>query len=249
MLYHGDNPIKRIIGVEYMTWEAEDFLVAPRTWSALAFRLKGTATIRYGERTCVIDTNDVLYLPQQLGYSASYTDTEMIVIHFETARPDPDLEIYSLHNTEALYKLFLRANTRWMDKAPGYEIYVLGCLYEILGTIFEKETKTHLPPAFADAMSCLNQNFRDSNLTIGRVCEIAGISQTVFRQLFRRYYQKTPVEYVIGLRTEHARNLIAGGAAIEAAAYESGFNDPKYFARVIKQQFGCTPRELKTYGK
>ena len=28
-----------------------------------------------------------------------------------------------------------------------------------------------------------------------------------------------------------------------------GFNDPEYFARVIKQQFGCTPRELKTYGK
>ncbi|MBQ3099216.1 MAG: AraC family transcriptional regulator [Kiritimatiellae bacterium] len=36
---------------------------------------------------------------------------------------------------------------------------------------------------------------------------------------------------------------------IETAAYESGFNDPKYFARVVKSRFGCTPRALKAYGK
>jgi AraC-like DNA-binding protein len=36
---------------------------------------------------------------------------------------------------------------------------------------------------------------------------------------------------------------------IEDAACESGFNDPKYFARVVKKHFGCTPRDLKLYGK
>lgn len=249
MLYHGDNPIKRIIGVEHMCWEGEKFKVAPRTWSALAFRLKGTAEITYGDRTCKVSTNDVLYLPQQLGYTATYTDTEMLVIHFETERPDQDLEIYTLNNREALYKLFLRANTRWLDKAPGYEIYVLGCLYEILGTIFEKETKINLPERFVHAMSYINRNFKDSSISMGKVCKEAGIGETVFRQLFKKYYQKTPVEYVIGLRAEYARNLIAGGTGVEEAAYASGFNDAKYFARVIKKQFGCTPRELKTYGR
>ena len=33
------------------------------------------------------------------------------------------------------------------------------------------------------------------------------------------------------------------------AAYESGFNDPKYFARVVKKCLNCTPRDLKNYGR
>jgi AraC-like DNA-binding protein len=81
------------------------------------------------------------------------------------------------------------------------------------------------------------------------VCEAAGIGTTVFRQLFKRYYQKTPMEYITQLRLEHARNQISGGMPIELAAAESGFADPKYFARVVKKNLGCTPRDLKKYGK
>ena len=58
-----------------------------------------------------------------------------------------------------------------------------------------------------------------------------------------------PVAYITDLRLEYARNLISGGMSIEAAAVESGFNDPKYFARRVKKHFGCTPSKLKTYGK
>ena len=57
------------------------------------------------------------------------------------------------------------------------------------------------------------------------------------------------MEYITRLRLEYARRLIANGVSVESTAYESGFNDPKYFARVVKKHFGCTPRNLKTYGK
>lgn len=67
--------------------------------------------------------------------------------------------------------------------------------------------------------------------------------------LFQKYYDKTPIEYITQLRLEHARNLIACGMVIEQAAEKSGFNDSKYFARVVKKYLGCTPRELKNYGK
>ena len=51
------------------------------------------------------------------------------------------------------------------------------------------------------------------------------------------------------LRLEYARSLITNGVSVETAAYECGYNDAKYFARVVKKQFGCTPRELRNYGK
>lgn len=249
MLCNGENPIIKIVGVEHMKWSGGTFTVAPRPHSALGFRMRGDAIIR----TCGVEyrvlTNDILYLPQNMGYTAEYTDTEMIVIHFVTARDDAQVEVYSLQNGEQIYKLFLRARELWKNKQPGYEVYVMGQLYTILGSILAHKTETNLPPSFLKAVSFINANYKNNALSIPMICREAGIGATVFRQLFRKHYQKTPTAYITELRLEQARILISGGMAIENAAWESGFSDPKYFARVVKKRFACTPRDFKTYGK
>ncbi len=249
MLYNGENPILRITGVEHMVWSGGTFQVKPREYSALAFRIGGSATIHSKGNCYEIRTNDILYLPQNMGYAAEYTDTEMLVIHFVTAGDDGELEIYPFQNGEEIYKRFLRAHSLWAQKEPGYEVYTMAQLYTILGMLLERETKTNLPEHFLKAVSFMNANYKSNPLSVDQICGQAGISATVFRQLFRKHYQKTPVEYITDLRLDYARNLISGGLSIENAAYESGFNDPKYFARVVKKRFGCTPRDLKTYGK
>lgn len=249
MLYEADNPILRIVRVEHMHWSEGFFEVKPRKFSALAFRISGTAIITCGQKEYYIDTSDILYLPQNIGYTARYTDTELLVIHFITARDDSEIESYSFQNGESIYKLFLCALAIWEKKEPGFVVYTLAKFYTILGTILEKETKAKLPQHFLCAVSYINTNYKDSTLSVKDVCIQAGISATIFRQLFKTNYKKTPIEYITDLRLEYARNLISNGKTIESAAYESGFNDKKYFARVVKKRFGCTPRALKDYGK
>ncbi len=249
MLYSGNNPILRIVSVEHMRWSEGTFTVAPREYSALSFRISGSATIRSGDNEYFINTNDILYLPQKMGYSADYTDTEMIVIHFVTMREDSDIELYTLQNSEQIYKLFLQALALWKNKEPAFTVYTMSLLYSVLGELLEKETKINLPPHFLNAISFINSNYKNQNISIDLICAQAGMGATAFRQLFKTHYQKTPLAYITDLRLEYARNLISGGMPIELAAYESGFHDPKYFARVVKKHFGCTPRDLKTYGK
>lgn len=249
MLYNGNNPILRVIGVERIGWSGESFKVAPREYSALTFRIKGSATITGGGKEYNINTNDILYLPQNIGYTADYSDTEGITIHFITAMNDREIEVYSLKNVEQVYKLFLQARSVWENKSPGFEVYVMAQLYTILGTLLENDTKTRLPQHFLNAVSFINSNFNNSELSIGVICSNAGIGATEFRRLFGQYYGKTPTEYITDLRLEMARNLISNGVSIEKAAYDSGFNDSKYFARVVKKRFGCTPKAFKVYGK
>lgn len=249
MLYDGTNPILQIVGVEHLRWTGGFFDIKPRPYSALAFRISGTATICAGGTDYHINSNDILYLPQNVKYTAEYTDTEMLVIHFVTAQNDSELEVCSLENVEQVYKLFLTAHTLWKNKEPGFTVYVLAQLYMILGVMLERSTKANQPSHFINAVSFINANYTNSTLSIDRVCSEAGISATVFRQLFKRYYQKTPTEYITELRLEYAKNLISSGLSIESTAFESGFNDPKYFSRVIKKHFGCSPRELKSFGK
>ena len=119
MLYNGENPILRIVGVEHMVWSGGTFSVAPRTYSALAFRIAGSALIQSGGKEEEVQTNDLLYLPQGLAYKAQYTDTEMLVIHFVTAKNDEELKIYSFQNGEEFYKRFLKACALWEKKEPG----------------------------------------------------------------------------------------------------------------------------------
>ena len=249
MLYQGDNPILRIVDIAHLSWQSGSYQVAPREFSALAFRISGSATIRCCTGEHCVQTNEILYLPQNMGYTATYTDTEMIAIHFVTLQDDKDVETYTFQNGGELYKQFLKVLNLWREKAPGFSVSAMGQLYSILGTIFEWETKSNLPPHFLKAVSLINSGYRSNTISIGDVCAQAGISATVFRQLFQKYYQKNPTEYLTELRLEYARNLIAGGMSVENAAYESGFNDPKYFARVVKKRFGCTPRAFKRYGK
>lgn len=248
MLYQGENPAQKIIAVEHLRWGAGVFQVPPRTYASLTFRIQGEATVAYGEEACYVNPGEVLYMPQNLGYTATYTDTELITINFVTHHPDPRPEVYSLERVEQLYTMFLRAQALWESKAPGCGVQVMSALYGILGAICQAETSTKLPPHFLKAVSYINANFTE-DITIGDICQVAGISPTVFRLLFKQYYQKTPVEYITQLRLEYARNLISGGMAIEQAALHSGFHDSKYFARTVKKHLGCTPRGLKNYGK
>lgn len=115
--------------------------------------------------------------------------------------------------------------------------------------MFEKKTEINLPTYFLKAISYINANYKNSALNVETICVKAGIGTTTFRKLFKNHYQKTPIQYITSLRLESARNLISCGISIENAAYESGFNDLKYFARVVKKYFNCTPRELKNYGR
>ena len=75
------------------------------------------------------------------------------------------------------------------------------------------------------------------------------MGESAFRAMFRKQYGKTPVAYMTELRLERARTLLATGETVESAAFKSGFNDPKYFARVVRKFYGCSPRTLKNYGR
>lgn len=249
MLYEGNNPILRVENVEFLTASPGTYTVAPRPYSSLSFRIRGTARLETEAGEAAVDTNDILYLPQGLAYTARYTETEMITFHFVTEQNDGEIQVFSFENGEKIYKAFLQAAELWKTRAPGFPLYAMSALYAVLGLICQKETSAQLPPHFLRAVSILNGGYTNGRLNLGEVCAQAGIAQSRFRQLFRLHYGKTPVDYLTELRIEHARSCIAGGMSVEAAAEASGFNDPKYFARTVKKRFGCTPSSFKTYGK
>lgn len=249
MIIDCQNAVTDLVNVEHMMWKAGSVHVKARNYAALVFRIRGDAVITAGEKTYEVNTNDVLYFPQGISYTASYTDTEILVIHFHTAVDDTEGEIYTPADPDQMYQLFLRARVLWRQKSPGYEAYVYACLYEIFGKLCETETADRMPDYFVRALSYIHTQYADRVLSVETICRYAGISATQLRLLFRKYYQKAPIAYVTQLRLDYARMLISCGASVAEAAEQSGIGDPKYLARLTQRYYGCTPRELKSYGK
>ena len=247
MLYTCQNPILEIETVGRFSWKARSLGVAPRPYCALAFRLQGGGNLSCGDKTYQLQPGDVLYMPQGLGYHHHYTDTDLMLFHFITVQNDGEPEIYRPQNPEEIWRQFQKAISLWEEKKPGYLGQCMGILYKILGLLAENEARHHLPPRFLQAVERMHRDFARCELRIGDLCRDAQISETVFRQLFHLHYGKAPVEYLTELRLENARNLISHGLSVESAALQSGFSDAKYFSRVCKRHFGCTPRQLRIF--
>lgn len=96
------------------------------------------------------------------------------------------------------------------------------------------------PAVVSKTLFALNNAFPSFAGLDGLAAEV-GCSVTYMTRMFRLYTGKTVHGYIADLRLEHARNLLANGATVTEACYESGFGDCSGFIRTFRESFGITP--------
>lgn len=68
------------------------------------------------------------------------------------------------------------------------------------------------------------------------LAERAGMAESTFAALFRDLYGESPMQYLIAVRIERAKELLATTAdSIPQVAAACGFSDPPHFARMFKR--------------
>jgi AraC-like DNA-binding protein len=73
------------------------------------------------------------------------------------------------------------------------------------------------------------------------------MGRTVFYQKLKAIIGLSPVDFIREMRIKRAKQLMESGEYnVSSVAYMTGFNDPKYFSKCFKKQFGMSPSE---YGK
>lgn len=82
--------------------------------------------------------------------------------------------------------------------------------------------------------------------TIQSLSEMAQVSQTSFRRLFKAHTGKSPSDYIRELRmTSAARMLLTSNREIAEIGYQVGFSDANYFSRTFRQVFGVSPHQYR----
>lgn len=94
------------------------------------------------------------------------------------------------------------------------------------------------------------RSHRAEPITTEQIAASAAISVSECLRCFRRMMDLTPKEYLRQHRIRHAAYLLEQtGQSITAIGAECGFEDMSYFARVFREEKGCTPTEYRARNK
>lgn len=83
-------------------------------------------------------------------------------------------------------------------------------------------------------------------LTTRRIAERLGVSPAVFCQAFKADTRGSFKRFLLGVRLGASRGLLADTASsVTYIALETGFEDPNYFSRAFKAEYGVSPLDYR----
>jgi transcriptional regulator GlxA family with amidase domain len=84
----------------------------------------------------------------------------------------------------------------------------------------------------------------EETLSLRDLTNMAGVSPRHAERLFRRAFGKTPLQYYLGIRLDHARRLLVySDLTLGEVALASGFKGSSIFNKKYSQYFGMRPSE------
>jgi AraC-like DNA-binding protein len=113
----------------------------------------------------------------------------------------------------------------------------------------DKEVKKELTPDeffLSDVIDIIKKNIKETDFSIDNLCDIMGLSRSNLYRKLKGLIQISPSDLIIKIKLSHAEELMKTKKInrISDIAYESGFNDPKYFSTLFKKHYGKTPKEF-----
>ncbi len=211
-----------------------------RDFYVLSCRLRGETVFYYNEKEIPADPRHCLLLPPNIAYAQRSSDEEIICVHF-SADCAPLQEPLSLPcNTPGMAQRFLNLHKAWEQKERGYLLQCKSIFYAILHELSaaQGQEKNLLAPA----IDYISEHFSEPDFNINTAIDRACISPAYFRRLFRRYYNKTPIQFINELKINYAKSLLESRSYTAAEiAEKAGFTDEKYFYTVFKKTVGTSP--------
>jgi AraC-like DNA-binding protein len=124
------------------------------------------------------------------------------------------------------------------------EVDVLASLAELLAESGGAEHASQLSAERALSVEEWIDAHLHEAITLGRLCEVAGVGGRCLQKTFRDRRGSTPIQYVINRRLESARTQLLGtvGAVdVTSVAMACGFTHMGRFSTMYRQRFGESP--------
>ncbi|AJY73412.1 helix-turn-helix transcriptional regulator [Paenibacillus beijingensis] len=82
-------------------------------------------------------------------------------------------------------------------------------------------------------------------ISVEQMAHSLGYHRTHLSKIFRRITGLSPMQYLLQIRMERAKELLHTGLTIEQVAASSGYPDPLYFSRQFRKATGLSPTDYR----
>jgi len=218
-----------------------------RPFYALSYRIEGDALFTFDNKNLYVNDNSLLLCPKNYAYDIDTGSEKLFVVHFDTDSKLPKtLKKLSVTTPEIFEKEFYRLYSAWTAKRIGYEHECKYILHKIfMYTERECAEKHSKSDQLSIAVDYIHDHFCDGEINVSKLADMCSMSETYFRQLFKKQFSLTPLKYINKLRKERAIELLQSGYyTVTEVSEKCGFENVYYFSLFIKKETGKTPSQI-----
>lgn len=96
------------------------------------------------------------------------------------------------------------------------------------------------------AVALVEANIDNTEFLVEDLCREMAMSRVYFYKKILSLTDKTPSEFIRFIRLKRAADLLERSQLfVNEVAFQVGFNDPKYFRKYFKEEYGISPNEYK----
>ena len=161
------------------------------------------------------------------------------------------LQILKLNADEAKRLLDLVQEAYELDKTDKRGEYALRALFSYGVYLLDKSSpnrqspkaisKTAIPPLILKVLEFLNENCHE-NITLELLAERFFVSKTTLLYNFKRYVNRSPIDFLLQVRLTKAKNLLLSTTqTINEISMACGFSSANYFGLIFKKKEGISP--------
>lgn len=170
---------------------------------------------------------------------------------FEKNMIFPDyVRLKNYTSVEVLMRKLIDVNTAII---PGKELiaksYFFEVLYLIYNEIIADKTADNTANGFEKikkAFDFINERYMDP-VKVEDLASLCNLSTNYFSKLFKQHTSYSPKEYIIRIRIEKAKTLLAQSSGpISEICDQVGFNDIHYFSFYFKKFEGLSPSQYRS---
>ena len=129
---------------------------------------------------------------------------------------------------------------------------IMAAIYRLWGTLYRnidvKTVEKHKDEnliLMKRMLDYLYENY-DKKITLKDVCDQAGIGKNKCTELFHRYTNMSPMDYLRNYRVEKGVQLLREtDLSVTEIAYEVGMSGASYFAESLRKYRGCSPLQIR----
>lgn len=177
-----------------------------------------------------------------VGFKGPFIDNIIAKSYFTPAKA-----VFKVGYNETIINLFNDIIKFSKEEKPGYQPVISGAIIYLLGLLNADEQQSNLPEQdmAVEIVSKARMIFREKvfeKISPEQVADELQVGYSWFRKVFKKYTGLAPGQYLIQLKIQKAKELLADPSKlIKEIAFELNLESPLYFSKLFKEKTGLTP--------